>query len=119
MRSLARGEAIFRTNSFTEYKGSGLSMARKLNRAATLWNSFSSPPVRRSSSSLISSGEPSGREKHAVGLGRAQLPTVAMSMFYCLSGIVTTRGPKLRLCSARMHLAADSVYAFAPRVGTQ
>ena len=33
-----------------------LSIARKLNLAATLWNSFNSSPVRRSSSSLTSSG---------------------------------------------------------------
>ena len=32
-------------------------MARKLNLAATLWNSFLSSPVRRSSSSLTSSPE--------------------------------------------------------------
>ena len=47
-RPPARGEAICRINSFTEYKRSGLSMARKLNRAATLWSSFISVRVRRS-----------------------------------------------------------------------
>ena len=56
VRSCVRGEAIFRTNSFTEYKRSGLSKARKVNLAATLWKSFNSSPVRRSSSSLTSSG---------------------------------------------------------------
>ena len=56
VRSCVRGEAIFRINSFTEYKRSGLSMSRKLHLAATLWKSFSSTPVRRSSSSSISSG---------------------------------------------------------------
>ena len=56
MRSCARGDAIFRINSFTEYKRSDLSMTRKLNRAAALWNNFSSSPVRRASSSLTSSG---------------------------------------------------------------
>ena len=55
VRSCVRGEAIFRINLFTEYKRSGLSMARKLNLAATPWNSFKSSPVRRSSSSLTSS----------------------------------------------------------------
>ena len=55
VRSCVRGEAIFRINSFTEYKRSGLSVARKLNLAATLWSSFNSFPVRRSSSSLTSS----------------------------------------------------------------
>ena len=44
VRSCVRGKAIFRINSFTEYKRSGLSMARKLNLAATLWNSFNSSP---------------------------------------------------------------------------
>ena len=47
VRSCVRGEAIFRINSFTEYKRSGLSIAKKLNLAATLWNSFNSSPVRR------------------------------------------------------------------------
>ena len=56
MRSCARGDAIFLINSFTEYKRSGRSTARKLNLAATLWNNFSSSPMRRSSSSLTSSG---------------------------------------------------------------
>ena len=56
MRSSARAEAIFRINSCTDYKRSGLSIARKLNLAVTLWNNFSSSPVRRSSSSSISSG---------------------------------------------------------------
>ena len=56
VRSCVSGEAIFRINSFTEHKKSGLSIARKLNLAATLWNSFNSSPVRRSSSSLTSSG---------------------------------------------------------------
>ena len=46
MRSTVRGEAIFRINSFTEYRRSGLSTKRKLNLAEQL--SFS--PVRRSSS---------------------------------------------------------------------
>ena len=40
----------------TEYKTSGLTIAMKLNLAATVWNNFSSSPVRRSSSSSISSG---------------------------------------------------------------
>ena len=56
VRSCVRGEAIFRINSFTGYRRSGLSIARKLKLAATLWNSFNSSPVRSSSSSLTSSG---------------------------------------------------------------
>ena len=56
VRSCVCGEAIFRINSFTQYKRSGLSIARKLNLAATLWNSFNSSPVRRSSFPLTSSG---------------------------------------------------------------
>ena len=55
VRSCVRGEAIFRISSFTEYKRSGLSIAKTLNLAATLWNSFNSSPVRRSSPSLTSS----------------------------------------------------------------
>ena len=55
-RSCVRGEAILRINSFTDYKRSGLSMARKLNVSAARWNSFNSSPVRRSSSSLSSFG---------------------------------------------------------------
>ena len=55
VRSCVRGEAIFRINSFTEYKRSGLSMARKIEfRRYTI--SFNSCPVRRSSSSLTPSG---------------------------------------------------------------
>ena len=56
VRSCVRVEAIFRISSFTEYKRSALSIAMKLNLAATLWNSFNSFPVRWSSSSLTSSG---------------------------------------------------------------
>ena len=53
---LCARKAIFRINSFTEYKMSGLSAARKLNLATTLWNNCNSSPLRRSSSSLTSSG---------------------------------------------------------------
>ena len=55
-RSCVRSEAVFRINTFTEYKVSGLSIVRKLNLAATLWNSLNSSVVRRSSSSPTSSG---------------------------------------------------------------
>ena len=48
-------KAIFRINSFTEYKRSGLSIEKKLNLAATIWNRFNSSPVRRSSSSSLTS----------------------------------------------------------------
>ena len=48
---------FFRNSSITELKRSGLSMARKLNRTATLWNSFKSSPSRRLLSSPTS-GEP-------------------------------------------------------------
>ena len=55
VRSCVRGEAIFRIRSFTEYEKPGLSLATKLNLAATLQNSLRSSPVRSSPSSLISS----------------------------------------------------------------
>ena len=45
---------FFRISSITELKRSGLSMERKLNRTATLWNSFKSSPSRRLLSSPTS-----------------------------------------------------------------
>ena len=155
VRSRVRGEAIFRINSFTEYKRTGLSIARKLNLAATLWNNNSSP-VRRSSYSLTSSGRSchfavlrnpliwlalgpptssvpgvatplasvnpkvSRRGKHAAGLPRTRFSIVAMSVFCprnSLSVTATNRVPESPLCSTRMHLATNSVHAFAPGVG--
>ena len=137
VRPCVRGEAIFRINSLTEYKRSGLSIANKFNLAATLWNSFNTSPVRRSSSSLTSSG---GSCHFAVPRNSVNFKVfkmretccwsdsystldVAMSAFSqkkkSLSETVTTRGPELQLCSARMHFGANSVHAFAPHVDPQ
>ena len=151
VRSGVRGEAIFRINSFTEYKRSGLSMVRKLNLAATLWNSFNHSPVRRSPSSLTSSG---GRAIFAVlrssliwlalGPPTSSVPGVATpsasvnpkafkaretccwsgsySILHCRNVCALHQKLAVRelpLCSARMHLAENSVHAFAPPVGPQ
>ena len=83
MRFPARGQAIFRINSITAYKRYGLSMVKKLNRAAALWNSFSSSPVRRSSS-VISSG---GSRHFAVSAQLACLKAAASSVL----GVATPR----------------------------
>ena len=101
VRSCVRGEAIFRINFFTEYKRSGLSMARKLNLAATPWNSFKSSPVRRSSSSLTSSrgschfavprnsliGPALGGQSHSLE-GARNVLLVCVSVFYTKKLIV-------------------------------
>ena len=66
------------------------------------------------------SPKPSRHGKHAAGLARTRSSTVASSVscpINSLSVTATTRGPKSQLCSARKHLTADSVHAFAPPVG--
>ena len=58
-RSSVRGESIFRISSFTEYKRSGLSIARKLNLAATLRNSLISLALGPPTSSVPEVATPS------------------------------------------------------------
>ena len=149
MRSLARGETIFRINAFNEYRR--LYIARSLNLATTLWNKINSSPVRRSSSCSISSG--GSRHFAALRNSLISLPLgprrwwprpwhwsvprparrgiraagLALTRFsHCRNVSVLPKkltvcdcdnsGPQSQLCSARMHLAANSVHAFAPPV---
>ena len=147
IRSPARGEAIFRISPFTEYKRSGLSIARKFNLAATLWNKFNSSPVRTSSSSLISSGG----SRHfailcnslislALGPPETKVPGVATfralvsprafkarktccwsgsySVLHCRNVSVLPKKLTVRGCDdSGPRDATNSVHAFAPHVG--
>ena len=62
-------------------------VTRKLNLAATLWNNFSSSPVRRSSSSSISSGE----SRHFAVLRNSLISLALGPPASSVSGVATPR----------------------------